>query len=122
KSWPRDWSSDVCSSDLLPHADDAIRSQAGRVGRKVREGFPCAAGQPGFVSHHRHVADGALVLDEPGSGGVIDGFPPYARHPIRIAAGIGHHAGSPVDTDRDVLSGGSGDSVVAGEALIRRLK
>ncbi len=53
---------------------------------------------------------------------MIDGFAPHASHPVRIATGVGHHAGPPVDADRDVLAGRSGDAVVAGDAAVRCLK
>src|SRR5690625_5467066 len=41
--WPRDWSSDVCSSDLEPH-DLPLRLPF-RI--KIRSPFPAAEGQPG---------------------------------------------------------------------------
>src|SRR5690625_2157086 len=41
--WPRDWSSDVCSSDLEPH-DLPLRVPF-RI--KIRSPFPAAEGQPG---------------------------------------------------------------------------
>ena len=93
-----------------------------QVRRQVGERFPFAAGQPGFVPHHRHVADGAFVLDERGSGGVIAELAPHTGHPVRIAAGVGHHAGPPVGADRDVLAGRRRDAVVAGKTAIRGLK
>src|SRR5437870_11670194 len=42
--WPRDWSSDVCSSDLKRKCDAAVRRVANGVGREVQEDVTRAVG------------------------------------------------------------------------------
>ena len=79
---------------------------------------PSPPAQLGFVARHRHVADGALVLDVRGRGRMVDGFAAHAGLPVGIAR-IRHHAGAPVEADRDVLAGRRGEAVVAGDATVR---
>ena len=47
---------------------------------------------------------------------------PHARLPVRIARRVRHHAGAPVEADRDILARGGQQAVVAGEAAVRGLK
>ena len=86
------------------------------------ERFAKATDQLGFVPHHRHMTDGAFVLDCRRGRGMIDRFPAHPRNPIGIAPCMGHHAGSPMGTDRDVLTPRGGDSVVAGDTAVGGLK
>ena len=47
---------------------------------------------------------------------------PHAGLPVRVARGVGHHRGAPVETDRDVLARGCRQAVVAGDAPVGGLE
>src|SRR6266849_6784180 len=68
------------------------------------------------------MADGALVLDMAGCLRMIDRFAANAGLPVRVARGVGHHAGPPVDPDRNILSRWSRELVMTGNASVGRLK
>src|ERR1700722_9945392 len=53
---------------------------------------------------------------------MIDTFTANASLPIRIARGIGHDTGAPVEADGNIFAGGSDKAVVAGPAAVGSLK
>src|SRR6266481_3302156 len=49
---------------------------------------------------------------------MIDRFAPDAPLPVRVARRISHHAGTPIEADGDVLTGGSHESIVTSHAAV----
>jgi hypothetical protein len=85
---------------MAQRARDTVRGQTLIVGsaehrRQQREHLAFLSGRVSHRSRHRHVTDGALVLNRSGAGDVIDRFPSHRRLPVRIARRIGHHRRAP---------------------------
>ena len=115
------------AGDLAAHgAGDAVfRHLVGArvpARREMHKRFALASDQFGFVAHHRHVTDGALVLNGRRRAGMINCFAANARDPVGIAPRISHHASSPGDADRNILPHGRRKPVVAGDAAVRGLE
>src|SRR5580692_5686837 len=66
----------------------------------------------------RHMAVGALILNVCRLPGMVEGFTPHARKPVRIPCGVSHHTGAPCGPERSVLPLGSLEVVVANDALL----
>lgn len=114
-------------ADLMANgAIDAILRFAAfllrRIERKMRKDLPEPAMQLGFVARNGHVANGAFVFDIGARVRMVDGFAARAGLPIRIARGVGHHAGAPVEADGNIAPGPSGQAVMAGDAAIGSLE
>src|SRR3546814_13625762 len=97
-----DWSSDVCSSDLLPQ-DDAVRPHPKRVADKIARRHLARAfqiGGPGFQPHDMALAELQLgrVLDGDEALAVVDEGRPHVEQGRLARAG-------------DRKSGGEGKSV-----------
>ena len=71
---------------------------------------------------HRHVADGAFVLDFRLRTRMVEDLAADRGHPVRVARGIRHHRRPPGSADRHVFTGGGGQSVVARQAIVRSEK
>ena len=120
-------SAQILIRDLVAHraGHTVVRQsivQRIQVGREMRKRIPVAARKPGFVSHHRHVADGAFVLDVRGCHWMIERLTPHGGHPVGVAGGIRHHTGPPVGADRNILAGRGRHAVVARDAPVRCLE
>src|SRR6478609_2818502 len=65
---------------------------------------------------HRHVADRTSILDGGNRRRVVYGLPPHAGPPVGIACRHRHDRCSPLESDRDVLTGWRLQVAVAGDA------
>ena len=88
----------------------------------MRENLAFVPIEFGLVTSHGHVALRAFVFDRRLGLWMIDGLTAHARLPVRIPCRIGHHCRAPGESDRDVLAGGRGKTVVTSEASIGCLK
>src|ERR1700694_5538719 len=77
---------------------------------------------PRFVTHHGHMADGALVFDGARRLRMVDRFAANTGLPIRITRGIRHDARAPIRPDRNVLPGRRDQPYVTREAAVGSLK
>ena len=75
-----------------------------------------------LVARDGHVARGAFVFDHRFGFWMIDAFAAHAGLPVRIARGIGHDAGAPVEADGDVFARRSGQAVVTCQAAVGSLE
>src|SRR3954467_15284900 len=71
---------------------------------------------------YRHVADGTLILDVRLRLRMVHQFAPYATLPIRISRRVCHDAGTPVETDGDILAGLGLQTIVTGKATVGSVK
>ncbi len=90
-----------------------------RAAAEVREDLALLSSDVRLEARHRHVAGGALVLNERRSVGMVGDLAPHRRLPVGIASGVGHDRRPPGEADGNVFTRWSGDAVVAGEASIR---
>src|SRR5205823_6273260 len=93
-----------------------------RIEWQMRENLAFAAAELRFPARHRHVADGALVLDRCPRFGMIHALATHRALPVGVPRGVCHHARPPVETDRDVLARGCREPVVAGNAAVGSLE
>src|SRR6476660_2283635 len=92
------------------------------VERNVSEDLAKLSVQLCPVARHRHVAIGAGVLDLRFGFGMVHVLAPNAGLPVRIARGIRHYAGAPVEPDGDIFPRRSNQAVVTGKAAVGGMK
>src|SRR3984893_16651329 len=88
----------------------------------MREDFNFVAFYFCFIAGPGHVASGALVFNHCLRLWVVDIFAANTGLPVRIARGIGHDAGTPVEADGNIFARGSGKVVVTRQAAVGSLK
>src|SRR5258708_35666349 len=93
-----------------------------RIEWTMRKDLPLASLQLRLKAGNRHVADRAFVLNSSHGFWMIHRFTPHAPLPVRVARRIRHYAGTPIESNGNILAGRCHDTIVAGQASVRSLK